>query len=200
MTFTLPPLPFDPAALEPHMSARTLSFHHGKHHLAYVTKANELIAGTRYETMEPIDVVRGARAEGNQKLFNQAGQAWNHSFLWNSLSPNGGGAPTGELAAALERDLGGVEKFGEAFTAESVGHFASGWAWLVADQGALKVISTHDADSAIAHEGLTPLLVLDLWEHAYYLDYQNARPAFVGTYLKSLINWDFAAQNFAAAG
>lgn len=196
MTFTLPPLPYAEDALEPAVSARTLSFHHGKHHKAYVTKANELIAGTPMETMAPVEVIRAAKAEGNSKLFNAAAQAWNHEFLWNSFSPNGGGAPTGELKAALDRDLGGVEKFTEAFTKEATEHFASGWAWLVAERGTLKVISTHDADNALVHDGLTPLLVLDLWEHAYYLDYQNARPEFVKAFLAKLINWDFAAANY----
>ena len=198
MTFKLPPLPYADDALEPAVSARTLSFHHGKHHKAYVDKANELIAGTPMETMGEVEVIRRARADGNQKLFNAAAQAWNHEFLWNCFSPNGGAAPTGELKAAIDRDLGGVEKFTEAFTAEAVGHFASGWAWLVADKGALKVISTHDADNALTHEGLTPLLVLDLWEHAYYLDYQNARPEFVKAFLAKLINWEFAAANYGA--
>lgn len=196
MTFTLPPLPYAEDALEPAVSARTLSFHHGKHHKAYVTKANELIAGTPMETMAPVEVIRAAKAEGNSKLFNAAAQAWNHEFLWNSFSPNGGGAPTGELKAALDRDLGGVEKFTEAFTKEATEHFASGWAWLVAERDTLKVISTHDADNALVHDGLTPLLVLDLWEHAYYLDYQNARPEFVKAFLAKLINWDFAAANY----
>lgn len=195
MTFTLPPLPYAEDALEPAISARTLSFHHGKHHNAYVTKANELIAGTPLESLPEIEVVRRAKADGNQMLFNQSGQAWNHDFLWKSFSPDGGGAPTGPLKEALDRDLGGVEGFNEKFTKEAVGHFASGWAWLVSDGGTLKVISTHDADSAVVH-GVTPLVVLDLWEHAYYLDYQNARPEFVKAFLGKLINWEFAARNY----
>lgn len=195
MTFTLPPLPYAEDALEPAISARTLSFHHGKHHNAYVTKANELIAGTPLESLSEIEVVRRAKADGNQMLFNQSGQAWNHDFLWQSFSPDGGGAPTGALKEALDRDLGGVEGFNEKFTKEAVGHFASGWAWLVSDGGTLKVISTHDADSAVVH-GVTPLVVLDLWEHAYYLDYQNARPEFVKAFLAKLINWEFAARNY----
>ena len=196
MTFTLPPLPYAEDALEPAISARTLGFHHGKHHKAYIDKTNELVAGTPLETLPLDEVVRRAKAEGDQKLFNQSGQAWNHDFLWHSLSPSGGGAPSGELKAALDRDLGGVETFAETFTKEATGHFASGWAWLVSDRGTLKVISTHDADNALVHEGLTPLLVLDLWEHAYYLDYQNARPEFVKAFLAKLINWEFAAANY----
>jgi len=198
MAFTLPPLPFAPEALEPHMSARTLSFHHGKHHKAYVDKANAAIEGTPLADKSDVEIIRAAKAEGNQKLFNNAAQAWNHSFLWNSLSPTGGDAPTGQLKDAIDRDIGGMEKFAAAFKTEAVDHFASGWAWLVHDGGTLKIISTHDADTPLAHEGLTPLVTLDLWEHAYYLDYQNARPGFVDAYLAKLINWDFAAANLAA--
>ena len=198
--FTLPPLPFAPEALEPHMSARTLSFHHGKHHQAYVDKANAAIKDGPLATESDEAVVRAAKAQGNSGLFNNAAQAWNHSFLWNSLSPSGGGAPAGALKDAIDRDLGGMEKFAESFKTEAVGHFASGWAWLVHDGAALKIISTHDADTPLVHEGLTPLVTLDLWEHAYYLDYQNARPGFVDAYLAHMINWDFAAKNFAAAG
>lgn len=196
--FTLKPLPYAPEALEPYMSAQTFSYHHGKHHQAYVDKANAAITGTPLADKSDIDVVRAAKAQGNAALFNNAAQAWNHEFLWNSLSPSGGGAPTSALKAAIDRDLGGMEKFAEAFKAAAVGHFGSGWAWLVSDAGTLKITSTHDADTALAHDGLTPLLTLDLWEHAYYLDYQNARPGFVDAYLAHMINWDFAAKNHAA--
>ncbi|MBV8972119.1 MAG: superoxide dismutase [Sphingomonadaceae bacterium] len=196
--FSLPPLPFAPEALEPHMSARTLSFHHGKHHQAYVDKANAAIKDGPLANASDEEVVRAAKAQGNQGLFNNAAQAWNHSFLWNSLSPSGGGAPSGQLKELIDRDLGGVEGFAEKFKAEAVGHFASGWAWLVHDGQALKVVSTHDADTALVHEGLKPLVVLDLWEHAYYLDYQNARPGFVDAFLAKMINWDFTAKNLAA--
>lgn len=197
--FTLPELPFEPHALEPYMSANTLGYHHGKHHKAYVDKANAAITGTPMDSMSDVEVVRAAKSQGNAGLFNNAAQAWNHSFLWNSLSPSGGGAPSGPLKEAIDRDLGGIEKFGESFKAEAVGHFASGWAWLVHDGQGLKIVSTHDADTALVHEGLTPILTLDLWEHAYYLDYQNARPGFVDSYLAHMINWDFAAKNYAAA-
>jgi Fe-Mn family superoxide dismutase len=198
--FTLPPLPYDPAALEPYMSARTLGFHHDKHHAAYVEKANASIKDTPLADKSEADVVRAVKAYGkNPGLFNNAAQAWNHSFLWQSLSPTGGGAPTGALKEALDRDLGGVEKFAAEFKTEAVGHFASGWAWLVSDRGTLKVVTTHDADTPLVHDGLVPLVTLDLWEHAYYLDYQNARPGFVDAFLAHLINWDFASANFAAA-
>ena len=196
MTITLPPLPYAEDALAPAISARTLQFHHGKHHQAYVDKTNELVAGTPYESLSLTEVVCRAKADGNQKLFNQAAQAWNHDFLWKSLTPGGGGAPAGALKAAIDRDLGGMEAFAQAFTKAATEHFASGWAWLVAEGGALKVMTTHDADDALVHEGVRPLVVIDLWEHAYYLDYQNARPEFIKAFLAKLINWDFAAANF----
>ncbi len=199
MPITLPPLPFDPAALEPHMSRQTLEFHHGKHHKAYVDKTNELIAGTALDGADLMTIVRHAKQQGDQKLFNQSGQAWNHEFLWNSLRPLGGTGPSGELADRIATDFDGVDGFAEAFKTEAVGHFASGWVWLVLKGDTLKVTSTHDADSAIVHDHVTPLVVLDLWEHAYYLDYQNRRPDFVASFLGNLINWDFAARNLDAA-
>ncbi len=198
MPFVLPPLPFAEDALEPHMSARTLSFHHGKHHKAYVDKANELIAGTPLEQLPPAEIVRRAHAEGNDTLYNQAAQAWNHDFLWQSLSPDGGGAPGGALAAAIDRDLGGMDAFAAAFTKAATGHFGSGWAWLVSEHGTLKVFAAHDANNPLVCEGQVPLLVLDLWEHAYYLDWQNARPKFVAAFLADLANWTFASGNFGA--
>jgi Fe-Mn family superoxide dismutase len=197
--FTLPPLPFEPTALEPYMSANTFDYHHGKHHKAYVDKANAAIEGTPMATMSDVEVVRAAKAKGDQSLFNNAAQAWNHSFLWNSLSPGGGGAPTGALKDAIDHDLGGMEAFAEGFKKEAVGHFGSGWAWLVHDGSGVKIVSTHDADTALVHDGLTPLVTLDLWEHAYYLDYQNARPGFVDAFLAHMINWEFATENYAAA-
>jgi superoxide dismutase, Fe-Mn family len=199
MAIALPPLPYDHSALAPHMSSRTLEFHHGKHHKAYVDKTNELIRGTDLENADLVTIVRRARERGEQQLFNQAGQAWNHDFLWQSLRPAGGGGPSGELAERLESDFDGLDGFTEQFKNEAVGHFASGWAWLVARGDRLEVISTHDGDCAIAHDGVVPLLVLDLWEHAYYLDYQNRRPDFVDAYLGNTINWDFAARNLDAA-
>lgn len=197
MPFTLPPLPYADDALAPHISAQTLHFHHGKHHKAYVDKANELIAGTPLEQMSAVDVIRRARADGNDKLFNNAAQAWNHEFLWQSMAPGGGGAPSGALKAAIDEDLGGMEKFAESFKTAAVGQFGSGWAWLVRDGGMLKIVTTHDADTPIAHTRQIPLLTLDVWEHAYYLDWQNARPDYVGAFLGELVNWDFACANFA---
>ncbi len=198
MTIQLPPLPYDKAALEPHISARTLEFHHDKHHAAYVKKTNELIAGTPLESADLETIVRKAKAEGETKLFNQSAQAWNHDFQWRSYSPTGGGAPSGALAERLQRDLGGVEKFAEAFKTQATEHFASGWAWLVLDGETLKIATYHDADTPLVH-GVVPLVTLDLWEHAYYLDYQNLRPDYVAAFLASLINWEFATANLAAA-
>jgi superoxide dismutase, Fe-Mn family len=199
MAIELPPLPYAYDALEPHMSAHTLEFHHDAHHKAYVDKTNELIRGTDLEHADLATIVRRARDRGEQQLFNQSGQAWNHNFLWQSLRPDGGGGPAGELAERLENDFDGVDGFTARFKKEAVGHFASGWAWLVLGGDGLEVISTHDGDSAIAREGAVPLLVLDLWEHAYYLDYRNRRPDFVDAYLAHTINWDFAARNLDAA-
>lgn len=200
MAFVLPPLPYAPNALEPHISARTFEFHHGKHHKAYVDTTNSLVAGTPLETADLVTVVRTAKEQNNQKLRNQSGQVWNHSFFWQSMKPNGGGAPTGRIAELIDRDLGGYEKFAEAFKAESVGHFASGWGWLVLRGDKLEITSLHDGDSPVVYDDMKPILTVDVWEHAYYLDYQNARAAFVDAFLKNLVNWDFANQNLDGNG
>ncbi|MBB4632016.1 superoxide dismutase [Sphingosinicella soli] len=194
MPIELPALPFASDALEPHMSARTLDYHHGKHHKAYVDKTNAAIAGTPLDGKPLEEIVRAAKAKGDQGLFNNAAQAWNHTFFWNSLSPEKTG-PEGRMKALVDSAFGGLEGFHDAFKAESTGHFGSGWAWLCQDGDGLKIMSTHDADSALVHEGLNPLLTLDVWEHAYYLDYQNARPDFVDIFLTNTINWAFAATN-----
>jgi Fe-Mn family superoxide dismutase len=194
MPIEFPPLPFAQDALEPHMSARTLDFHHGKHHKAYVDKANAAIAGTPLDGKPVEEIVRAAKAKGDQSLFNNAAQAWNHTFFWNSLSPKPVG-PEGKLKDLIDSAFGGLSKFNEDFKAEATGHFGSGWAWLCQDGDGLRIISTHDADSALVHEGLNPLITLDVWEHAYYLDYQNARPDFVDVFLTNTINWSFAATN-----
>ncbi len=198
MTVELPPLPFDVAALEPHMSRRTLELHHGKHHTAYVDATNKAIAGTDLEKADLETIVRAAHKKGDKKLFNAAAQAWNHTFFWNCLSPSGGGAPSGKVADALTRDLEGADKFRERFKSEAVDHFASGWAWLVLKDGKLIVTSYHDADTPLVHEGVTPVLTCDVWEHAYYLDYQNERPKFVQSFLDKLVNWTFAEKNLSA--
>ena len=199
MTFTLPPLPYAEDALAPHISAETLQFHHGKHHKAYVDKANELTHGTPLADLTPVEVIRRAHAEGEIKVYNQAAQAWNHEFLWQSLSPGGGGVPGGALAAAIDRDLGGMAAFTKDFTTQATAHFGSGWMWLVSERGTLKLFAAHDADNPLVCDGQVPLLTLDLWEHAYYLDYQNARPKYVEAALAHLLNWEFAAANLAAA-
>lgn len=199
MKISLPPLPYDLEALAPHMSRRTLEFHHGKHHKAYIDNTVAAITGTALEDADLIKVVRSAKAERNQKLFNNAAQAWNHSFFWDSLRPLGGGPPAGELARRIDQDLGGFEAFKTAFTAEATGHFGSGWAWLVLKDGRLSVTAYHDADTPIAHDGVVPLLTADVWEHAYYLDYQNARGRFIAAFLDHLANWDEAERRLQAS-
>lgn len=192
MKVELPPLPFDLAALEPHMSRKTLEFHHGKHHKKYVETTQELIKGTELADADLETIVRAAHKKGDKKLFNNAAQAWNHAFFWNCLSP-AGGEPQGALADRIKSDLDGVDKFKEAFKKEATEHFASGWAWLVLKDGKLAVTSYHDADTPLVHD-VTPLLTCDVWEHAYYLDYQNERPKFVDAFLGKLANWSFAAK------
>ncbi|MDR3435697.1 superoxide dismutase [Telmatospirillum sp.] len=199
MALELPALPYDSKALEPYISANTLSFHHGKHHATYVNNYNNLtkdtpLAGKALE--EVIKEVAGDPAKAG--LFNNAAQVWNHTFFWNSLKHAGGGKPSGALLAKIEADFGSYEKFVEEFKAAATTQFGSGWAWLVLDGGKLKVIKTANADTPLAH-GQTALFTVDVWEHAYYLDYQNRRPDFVSAVLEHLANWDFVAQNLAKA-
>ena len=198
MTFTLPPLPYDKSALEPLISAKTFEFHHGKHHQAYVTKLNELVAGTDLEKASLEDIIaKSAGDAAKAPLFNNAAQHWNHSFFWHCLTPkNGGGKPSGDLAKKIDSDLGGYDKFAADFKAAAIGQFGSGWAWLVAGKdGKLKITKTANADLPLAH-GERAILTVDVWEHAYYLDYQNRRPDFVQTFLDKLLNWEFANANF----
>jgi superoxide dismutase, Fe-Mn family len=199
MAFTLPPLPYDSAALAPFISAETLDFHHGKHHKAYIDKCNELLdeAGLGGRTL--VEAVAHASETGNQALFNNAAQAWNHSFFWKCLSPSPT-EPSPKLAELIDRDFGSREALLAKFKEEAVVHFASGWAWLVLEGGALKVTSFHDADTPIAHPGVEPLLTLDLWEHAYYVDYRNERSKFVDAVLENILNWEFASQNLDGKG
>ena len=193
MTHELPALPYAKNALEPHISAETLEFHHGKHHQTYVTNLNNLIPGTEYENLSLEEVVRKAPAGG---VFNNAAQIWNHTFYWNSLSPNGGGEPTSALAEAIANNFGSFEKFKEEFTKCAVTTFGSGWAWLVRNaDGSLALVSTSNAGCPLT-SGQTPLLTCDVWEHAYYIDYRNARPKYVEAFW-NLANWEFAAANFA---
>jgi Fe-Mn family superoxide dismutase len=199
MAFELPALPYAQDALAPHMSAETLEFHHGKHHKAYVDNTNKLVADLPDLSGAKLsDVIKYAKESGNKGLFNNSSQVWNHSFFWQCLSPEKQ-APTGKLADLINEGFGSHEALVEKLKAESVGHFASGWGWLVLNNGKLEVTSLHDGDSPVAH-GMTPLLTIDVWEHAYYIDYRNARPVFVDTVLNNLINWEFVAQNLDGAG
>jgi Fe-Mn family superoxide dismutase len=190
MSFSLPPLPFDKKALAPHMSEETLEFHHGKHHKAYVDNLNKLIEGKPEASKSLEEIIKSSEGP----LFNNSAQVWNHTFFWSCLKPNGGGQPTGDLAAAINRDFGSYEKLAEAFTTAATTQFGSGWAWLVLENGKLAVTKTGNADLPMKHNQKA-LLTLDVWEHAYYVDYRNARPKFIETFLKSLVNWDFALEN-----
>jgi len=201
MPFQLPELTFAKSALEPHMSAETLDFHYGKHHKAYVTKTNELIAGEQgLSGASLVEVVKNAKGQGNSKLFNNSAQLWNHSFFWQCLAPAEGQQPSGKLAKLIEDGFGNAEALLTKLQEEAVNHFASGWAWLVLDRGALRITSLHDADTPIVHEGMVPLFTLDVWEHAYYIDYRNERPKFADAVLKNIVNWDFVAENLDGKG
>ena len=194
MSFSLPDLPFAYDALAPHMSKETLEFHHDKHHKTYVDKLNAAIDGTRYADMALEDIIReSARNPEERGIFNNAAQHWNHAFFWNCLSPDGGGRPEGVLAKRIDADFGGYDAFAKAFKDAAVGQFGSGWAWLVQDDGKLAVTATPNAEPPMIH-GQHALLTCDVWEHAYYLDYQNRRPDFVEAVLKELVNWDFVAE------
>jgi Fe-Mn family superoxide dismutase len=197
MAFELPPLPYPKNALEPHISERTMDFHHGRHHQAYVTNLNNLVKGSPMESQSLEDLIKASyRDTSKTGVFNNAAQVWNHTFFWNSMKPNGGGSPSGDVATAITRDCGGLDKFKELFKAAAVGQFGSGWAWLVKGKdGKLKITTTSNADTPIAH-GETPLLAADVWEHAYYLDYQNRRPDHIKAWLNKLANWSFAEKNY----
>lgn len=193
MPFTLPELPYPIDALAPHLSAETLEYHHGKHHNAYVNNLNGLIEGTDMAVRSLEDIIM----VGDGGLFNNAAQVWNHTFYWKCMKPGGGG-PSGELAAAVDAAFGSFEAFKTEFSQAAVTQFGSGWAWLVLDGGALKIAKTGNADLPMKH-GQTALLTVDVWEHAYYIDYRNLRPKYVETFLASLVDWDFVAANYAAA-
>ncbi|NQU47585.1 MAG: superoxide dismutase [Planctomycetes bacterium] len=189
MTYELPSLPFGQTDLEPHLSAETLDYHHGKHHNAYVGKLNELLDGDSSRSLEELIKT----TDGG--VFNNAAQVWNHTFYWNCMRANGGGAPSGDLAAAIDRDFGGFDAFVTQFKAAAMGRFGSGWAWLVKDDaGKLSIVDTANAGNPMT-DGLTPLLTCDVWEHAYYVDYRNARPKYLDVFFASLVNWDFVAAN-----
>jgi Fe-Mn family superoxide dismutase len=201
MPFQLPDLPYSKSALEPHMSAETLEYHHGKHHRAYVTKTNELLQNEQELSDSSLArVIREAKRAGNSKLFNNSAQLWNHSFFWQCLAPAQGQRPDGKLAKLIEDAFGNTESLLQKLQEEAVNHFASGWAWLVLDRGSLRITSLHDADTPLVHEGMVPLFTLDVWEHAYYIDYRNERPKFAQAVLSNIVNWDFVAENLDGRG
>ncbi|KTD18007.1 superoxide dismutase [Legionella jordanis] len=190
MAFTLPPLPYDMDALAPHISKETLEYHYGKHHSAYVTNLNKLIAGTEFETMSLEDIIK--KSSGG--IFNNAAQTWNHTFYWHCLSPNGGGNPTGKIGDAIAKHFGSFEQFKEEFSTVAATTFGSGWAWLAQDKdGSLKIISTSNAGTPMKDD-MHALLTCDVWEHAYYIDYRNARPEYIKAFW-SLVNWEFVNNN-----
>lgn len=193
MAFELPPLPYAKDALEPHISTETLEYHHGKHHNTYVTKLNGLIPGTEFEGKSLEDIIKTSSGG----VFNNAAQIWNHTFYWNSLSPNGGGEPTGAVADAINKEFGSFDAFKEKFNDKAVNNFGSSWTWLVKKaDGSLDIVNTSNAGTPITEEGVTPLITVDLWEHAYYIDYRNLRPEYLKGFW-ALVNWDFANENFA---
>ncbi|MGF1604508.1 MAG: superoxide dismutase [Thermosynechococcaceae cyanobacterium] len=199
MAYELPNLPYEYTALEPHISKSTLEFHHDKHHAAYVKKFNTEAQGTDLEHQSIESVIKTITNDSTKTgLFNNAAQAWNHTFYWNSMKPNGGGKPTGELAQKIDADFGSFDQFVEAFKTAGATQFGSGWAWLVLADNTLKVTKTSNAENPLIN-GHHPLLTMDVWEHAYYLDFQNRRPDYINTFLTNLVNWDFAAQNLANA-
>ena len=194
MSFELPALPFESNALEPHISAETLSFHHGKHHATYVTNLNNLVPGTEFEGKSLEEIITSAPAGG---VFNNAAQIWNHTFYWNSLSPNGGGEPSGALAEAINKAFGSFDEFKTKFSTSAATNFGSGWTWLVKNaNGSVEIVNTSNAGCPLT-DGKTPLLTCDVWEHAYYIDYRNARPKYVEAFW-NLVNWDFAAKNYGS--
>lgn len=196
---TLPALPYAKDALEPHLSAETLDFHHGKHHQAYVTNLNNLIKDTDLAGQSLVEIILASAKDASKAgIFNNSAQIWNHTFYWNSMKPNGGGAPTGPLAAKIDEAFGSYDKFKEEFKQAALTQFGSGWAWLVADEvnGKLSIMKTPNADTPLAH-GKIAVLTVDVWEHAYYIDYRNRRPDYVTTFLDKLVNWDYANAKLA---
>jgi Fe-Mn family superoxide dismutase len=197
LAFQLPDLPYNIDSLEPWMSQRTLELHHGRHHAGYVNKLNGMIEGTDLEAKELPDIIRATYGDDAKKgIFNNAAQAWNHDFFWKSMSPEGGGDPDGDLAQRMEKDFGSIDDFRTAFKTAATGQFGSGWAWLVDNGGKLEINATSNAVTPLV-DGKRPLLTVDVWEHAYYVDYQNDRPGFVDAFLEHLVNWSFATDNLA---
>ncbi|MBM4256867.1 MAG: superoxide dismutase [Deltaproteobacteria bacterium] len=199
-TITLPPLPYAENALAPVISANTISFHYGKHHKGYVDNLNKMIDGTELEKASLEQIVKStAGATDKQGIFNNAAQIWNHTFSWHSIKANGGGKPSGDLAQKIDATFTSFDNFKKELVTAATGQFGSGWAWLVSEGGALKVVKTPNADTPLT-KGQTPLLTIDVWEHAYYLDYQNKRADYVNAVIDKLLNWDFAAANFKKMG
>ncbi|NPU85047.1 MAG: superoxide dismutase [Syntrophaceae bacterium] len=195
MALVLPELPYAKDALAPVISANTLEFHYGKHHRAYVDNGNKLLAGTELENLAPEEIIRKVAGDAARAgIFNNVAQAWNHSFYWKCMKPGGGGKPTGAVADRIQAAWGNYEKFVEELKNAGATQFGSGWAWLVLDGGALKIVKTANADTPVAH-GQKPLLTIDVWEHAYYLDYQNRRPDYLAAFIEKLVNWDFVNAN-----
>ncbi len=199
MAFELPPLPYARDALAPHVSSNTIDFHYGKHHQAYVTNLNKLVDGAPHASQSLEEVIRASAGGANPGVFNNAAQVWNHTFYWHSMAPNGGGAPTGHIADKINADFGSYEAFKEAFATAGATQFGSGWAWLVLAGGKLDIRKTPNAETPLTEAGVAPLLTMDVWEHAYYLDYQNARPSYINTFLDKLVNWEFVSANLTAA-
>jgi Fe-Mn family superoxide dismutase len=200
MAFTLPDLPFDREALGGFMSAETLDFHHGKHHKAYVDKTNGMLGEHGLEDTSLLQVIQAAHDRGERGLFNNSAQLWNHSFFWQCLAAPEGQRPTGQLAVMIEDGFGSTDALLDKLKAEAVGHFSNGWAWLVLNRDQLEIVSLHDADTPVVREGMKPLLTLDVWEHAYYIDYRNERPRFAERVLGNIVNWEFVARNLDGEG
>ena len=193
--FQLPALPYADDALAPYITANTISYHYGKHHNAYVTNLNKLIEGSDLASRSLEEIIRSSAGQADKAgLFNNAAQVWNHTFYWHSLAPNGGGKPSGEIADLIDKSFGDYDTFKKEFSAAAATQFGSGWAWLVKDGDSLKILKTGNAETPITQD-VKPLLTLDVWEHAYYLDYQNARPKYIETMIDSLLNWSFASDN-----
>ena len=193
MAFELPALPYAKDALAPHISAETLDYHHGKHHKAYVDKLNTLVPGTEFEGKSLEDVIKSSSGP----VFNNAAQIWNHTFYWNCLSPNGGGAPTGAIADAITKAFGSFDKFKEDFTNSAINNFGSSWTWLVKKaDGSVAIVNTSNAATPLTDASVTPILTIDLWEHAYYIDFRNSRPNYINAFW-SLVNWEFVNANYA---
>jgi len=192
---TLPPLPYPEDALEPYISGRTVNFHYDKHHRGYADKTNELIRNSDLAGLTLEELIRNSAESKNQQLFNNAAQSWNHTFYWSGMKSKGGGSPSGDLAKAIIRSFGSVDKFNDSFSQSAETRFGSGYTWLVMQGDSLKIINTANADTPLAYDNIKPLLTIDVWEHAYYLDYQNRRKAYIKAFLDHLVNWDFVSRN-----